>query len=103
MNTKGFVFILIGAFFECGWAYGLKHAASAYDWILTATCVIASFFIFMLALKYVGAALAYILYTGLGTIGAVILGVFIHREKISAHKAPLLFLIISSAVMFKLI
>ena len=41
--------------------------------------------------------------TGIGTIGAVILGVFIHREKISAHKAPLLFLIISSAVMLKLI
>jgi len=41
--------------------------------------------------------------TGIGTIGAVILDIFIHREKISARKAPLLFLIISSAVMFKLI
>ena len=41
----------------------------------------------MLALKYVGAVLAYVLYTGIGTIGAVILGVFIHREKISARKA----------------
>lgn len=84
-----------------------------------------SFFIFILALKYVGAVLAYVLYTGLGalfiafletaialkedseinllrvffilmlslctgigTIGAVVLGVFIHREKISARKAP---------------
>ena len=81
----------------------------------------------MLALKYIGAALAYVLYTGLstlfivlletivalkesaetsllriffiftlslctgiGTIGAVILGVFIHREKISACKAPVI-------------
>jgi hypothetical protein len=82
----------------------------------------------MLALKYVGTALAYVLYTGLdalfivlletivalkedseinllriffiftlslctgiGTIGAVLLGVFIRCEKISAHKAPLYF------------
>lgn len=81
----------------------------------------------MLALKYIGAALAYVLYTGLstlfivlletivalkesaetsllriffiftlslctgiGTIGAVILGVFIHREKISACKASVI-------------
>lgn len=81
----------------------------------------------MFALKYVDAALAYVLYTGLGmlfivlletivalkegaeinllriffiftlslcigigTIGAVILGVFIHREKISARKAPVI-------------
>lgn len=41
--------------------------------------------------------------TGIGTIGAVMLGVFIRCEKISARKTPLLFLIISSAVMLKLI
>lgn len=41
--------------------------------------------------------------TGIDTIGAVILGIFARREKISAHKAPLLFLIISSAAMLKLI
>ncbi|MBS6153392.1 MAG: hypothetical protein KH703_08400 [Campylobacter gracilis] len=103
MKTKGFASAIIVSLFECGWAYGFKHAASTHDWLLTATCVIASFFIFMLALKYVGAVLAYLLYTGIGTIGAVVLGVFIHREKISTHKAPLLFLIISSAVMLKLI
>ncbi|WP_298063908.1 hypothetical protein [uncultured Campylobacter sp.] len=28
--------------------------------------------------------------TGIGTIGAVMLGVFIHREKISARKAPVI-------------
>ena len=81
----------------------------------------------MLALKYIGAVLAYVLDTGLGalfivfletaiapkedleisplriffiftlslctgigTIGAVILGVFIRREKISARKAPVI-------------
>ena len=128
MNTKGFASVLIGALFECGWAYGLKHASSTHDWLLTAACIITSFFIFMLALKYVGTALAYVLYTGLdalfivlletivalkedseinllriffiftlslctgiGTIGAVVLGVFIRCEKISAHKAPLYF------------
>ena len=140
MNTKGFASVLIGALFECDRAHGFKRASSTHDWLLTATCVIVSFFIFMLALKYIGAALAYVLYTGLGTlfivlletivalkedseinllriffiftlnlctgigtIGAVILGVFIRCEKISARKAPLLFLIISSAVMLKLI
>lgn len=140
MNTKGFASVLIGALSEYSWAHEFKHASNTHDWLLTATCVIASFFIFMLALKYVGAALAYVLYTGLGalfivlletivalkedseinllriffiftlnlctgigTIGAVMLGIFVHREKIFACKAPLLFLIISSAVMFKLI
>lgn len=44
----------------------------------------------MLALKYVGAALAYVLYTGISTIGAVMLGIFVRREKISARKAPVI-------------
>ena len=127
MSTKGFTSVLIGALSEYSWAHEFKHASSTHDWLLTATCVIVSFFIFMLALKYVGAALAYVLYTrlgtlfivlfetivalkedseinllriffiltpslytGLGTIGAVMLGVFIHREKISARKAPVI-------------
>ena len=52
MKTKGFASAIIVSLFECGWAYGFKHAASTHDWLLTATCVIASFFIFMFALKY---------------------------------------------------
>lgn len=31
MNTKGFASVLVGALFECGWAYGLKRAASTHD------------------------------------------------------------------------
>lgn len=54
MNTKGFVFILIGAFLS---AAGLTD--------LSALLV--------------------------RTIGAVIIGVFIYREKISARKAPTYF------------
>ena len=64
MNTKGFASILIGALFEYGWAHGFKRAASAHERLLTIIWVTASFFIFMLALKYIGAVLAYVLYTG---------------------------------------
>ena len=35
-------------------------------------------------------SIAYAICTGIGTIGAVILGVFIRREKISARKAPVI-------------
>lgn len=73
MNTKGFASVLIGALFECDLAHEFKRAASTHESLLTATCVIVSFFIFMLALKYVGAALAYVLYTGLGTLFIVLL------------------------------
>nr|WP_315057102.1 SMR family transporter [uncultured Campylobacter sp.] len=68
MNTKGFASVLIGALFECDLAHEFKRAASTHESLLTIIWVTASFFIFMLALKYVGAVLAYVLYTGLGTL-----------------------------------
>ena len=44
MNTKGFVFIIIGALFVCDQAYGLKHATDAHERLFTVICEIASFF-----------------------------------------------------------
>lgn len=43
MNTKGFVFIIIGALFVCDRAYGLKHATGTQERLFTVVCVIANF------------------------------------------------------------
>jgi len=72
MNSKGLVYIIIGAMLEGTWAYGLKHSESVLGWALTIGCVIASFIIFTQAFKYVGASMAYVLYTGLGTLFVVL-------------------------------
>ena len=72
MNTKGLILIIIGAMFECAWAYGLKHAQDSLAIFITVVCVVASFGIFMLSFKYVGASIAYVVYTGLGTLFVVV-------------------------------
>ncbi|EOX8978074.1 DMT family transporter [Enterobacter hormaechei] len=72
MNTRGLILIIIGAMFECAWAFGLKHAQSPFEIFLTVVCVVASFGIFMLSFKYVGASIAYVVYTGLGTLFVVL-------------------------------
>ncbi len=72
MNTKGLILIMIGAIFECAWAFGLKHAQGPFEIFLTVVCVVASFGIFMLSFKYVGASIAYVVYTGLGTLFVVL-------------------------------
>lgn len=72
MNTKGLVLIIIGALFECAWAYGLKYAAGTLEIFITVVSVVASFGIFMLSFKYVGASIAYVVYTGLGTLFVVL-------------------------------
>jgi len=72
MNTKGLILIIIGAIFECAWAFGLKHAEGAFEIFITIVCVVASFGIFMLSFNYVGASIAYVVYTGLGTLFVVL-------------------------------
>lgn len=72
MNTKGLLLIIIGAIFECAWAYGLKHAIGTFEIFITVVCVVASFGIFMLSFKFVGASIAYVVYTGLGTLFVVL-------------------------------
>lgn len=72
MSSKGLMYILVGAILEGGWAYGLKHASGLVEWGLTIFCIVASFFVFTKAFKYVGASIAYVLYTGLGTLFVVL-------------------------------
>lgn len=72
MNTRGLILIIIGAMFESAWAFGLKHAQSPFEIFLTVVCVVASFGIFMLSFKYVRASIAYVVYTGLGTLFVVL-------------------------------
>lgn len=60
-------FILIGALFVCDRAYGLKRAAGAHERLFTVICAIANFLYLCLLLIH-SAALAYVLYTGLGML-----------------------------------
>lgn len=86
MNIKGLILIIIGALFECGWAYGLKHAVGPFELTLTIICVVVSFGVFMLAFKYVGPSIAYVVYTGLGTLFVVLIEMadaFSHGDEVS--------------------
>ena len=68
MSNKGFLWILLGAVAECGWAYGLKHAANLGEFLLTTALVSVSFISFMKALKYIPISISYAVFVGFGTI-----------------------------------
>ena len=72
MSNKGFLYVMIGALAECGWAYGLKHASGGLENLATAGLVCVSFFMFMLAVKYLPTSVAYTLVVGFGAFFIVI-------------------------------
>lgn len=70
--TKGLIIVIIGAIFECSWAYYLKYAASAFDFCVLCFSVIVSFFAFIYAFKFLPTSIAYSVYVGLGAFFIVL-------------------------------
>nr|WP_233445240.1 SMR family transporter [Campylobacter curvus] len=55
------------------------------------------------AMQVLPMSVAYAIWTGLGAIGAVVVGIVINGEKFSLQKGVCLFLIIFSVIMLKIV
>ncbi len=77
------IYLIIAGIFEIGWAIGLKYTEG---WtrivpsILTGAGMIMSFYFLSLALKSLPIGTAYAVWTGIGTVGAAILGIILFDE-----------------------
>lgn len=78
--NKGFLFVVIGAIFECAWVYGLKFANSNLEYVLTGFTVLTSTFFFLNSFKYLPTSVAYIFYVGLGAFFVVVVEIAVTRE-----------------------
>jgi len=56
-----------------------------------------------ISMREIPLSVAYAIFTGVGTIGAVAVGVFINGDKIRLLKGASIFIIIFSAIMLKLV
>lgn len=77
--------LVIAGVFEVWWAIGLKYSegfTKLVPSVLTVIGMIASFYFLSLALKELPLGTAYAIWTGIGTIGTVILGIFLFKEPI---------------------
>lgn len=99
-------YLLIAGFFEVFWAVGLKLSAGFSHLIfsiLTIIGMIASFYFLALALKSIPLGTAYAIWTGIGTIGTVIIGVFCFNEPVTLLRLICLILIITGIIGLKLL
>lgn len=87
-----FMLVLAGLF-ETGWAVGLKYThgfTRLWPSVGTVAAMVASFLLLAHAMKTLPVGTAYAVWTGIGTAGAFIAGVFLFRETVSLPR--LLFL-----------
>lgn len=100
------IYLLIAGFFEVFWAIGLKLSNGFSDVLISAVTVfgmVASFYFLALALKNIPLGTAYAVWTGIGTIGTVILGMLLFKEPASAVRFVCIALILTGITGLKVL
>lgn len=98
--------LVIAGIFEVWWAVGLKYSegfTKLVPSVLTIIGMIASFYFLSLALKELPLGTAYAIWTGIGTIGTVILGVFLFKEPIDFVRLVCIGFIVAGIIGLKLV
>ncbi len=91
------ILLFIAGLFEISWAIGLKFSHGFTQIIpsaLTVICMILSFYFLALALKNLPLGTAYAIWTGIGTVGTVILGIILFKEPVSVIRIACIALIL---------
>ena len=92
------ILIVIAGVLEPCWIYTLEKSDGFRDikWtLLTAAVVFIDLYLLSVAMQTIGAGLSYAVWTGIGAVGAVIMGVFIYKEKATVIRIALIMLIIA--------
>lgn len=99
------IYLVIAGLLEVCWAVGLKYTEG---WtrlvpsLVTGALMIASFYFLSLAVKVLPIGTAYAVWTGIGTVGAAVLGIVIFGESRDVSKILCILLIVSGIVGLKL-
>ncbi len=99
-------YLLIAGLFEIGWAIGLKYTegfSRFWPSVGTVLAMIVSLAFLGLALKTLPVGTAYAVWTGIGAIGTVILGIVLFAEPATALRLGCVGLILSGIIGLKLV
>jgi quaternary ammonium compound-resistance protein SugE len=99
------VYLLIAGVFEVVWAIGLKYShgfTKLYPSLITIGGMVISFYLLSLATKSLPIGTAYAIWTGIGALGAVLLGIFLFNEPVNLLRIVFLCLILVGMLGLKL-
>ncbi|MBB4015178.1 quaternary ammonium compound-resistance protein SugE [Chelatococcus caeni] len=99
-------YLFLAGLFEVGWAVGLKFTegfSRPLPTALTVASMIVSLGLLGLALKNLPLGTAYAIWTGVGTVGTVMLGIMLFGEAADALRLACIGLIVAGIVGLKLV
>ena len=99
------LFLFFAGLFEIGWAIGLKYTNGFTRLVptaLTLASMIVSLGLLGLALKALPVGTAYAVWTGIGSVGTAILGIYLLDEPATAIRLGCIGLIVAGIIGLKL-
>lgn len=98
-------YLLVAGALEIVWAFAMKQSdgfSKLTPSIITVVGMIASFWLLALAMRTLPLGTAYTIWTGIGAVGAFVIGVVFLGEQLSAMRIGAAVLIVSGLVLMKL-
>ncbi len=99
------VYLLIAGVFEIGWAIGLKYTEGFTKLVpsaLTVAAMIASFWALAQAVQTIPIGTAYAIWTGIGAVGAALLGILLFHEPLTFARGLCLVVLVGALIGLKL-
>lgn len=100
------IYLLIAAVFEIGWAIGLKTTngfTRLWPTVFTVMALVASFVFLALAVRTIPIGTGYAIWTGIGAVGTAILGIVLFAEPATWPRLACIALIVTGLVGLKLV
>lgn len=99
------IYLTVAGLFEIVWAFSMKQSDGftlPVPTIITVAAMIASFALLSLSMKSLPLGTAYTIWTGIGAVGAFVVGIAWLGETVSAMRVFAALLIVSGLVLMKI-
>lgn len=99
------VYLLIAGLLEIVWAYFMKQSdgfTRLWPSVMTMIFMAVSFALLSLSMKSLPMGTAYVVWTGIGAVGAFVVGVVFLQEHISPMRVVAALLVLTGLVLFRL-
>lgn len=99
------IYLCLAGVLEVGWAIGLKYSngfSRLWPSLITLVLMVASFAFLSMAMRHLPVGTAYAVWTGIGALGAALLGMILFAEPVTLLRLGSLALILAGVTGLKL-
>ena len=99
------IYLFIAGIFEIIWAYAMKQShgfSRLIPSLVTVSAMLISFWLLAVAMRTIPLGTAYIIWTGIGAVGAFIAGILFLSEPVNGARITAALLIVSGLILMRL-